>query len=534
MKTKLTLLTFFLGIFIGFSQNPGILWQNTIGSDENDPLTSFGATADGGTIMAGYTRSDISGDKTENSKGGIDIWIVKTDSSGNIDWQKSLGGSSHESFPSIIQTSEGGYILAAASDSNISGDKTDNKIGSDDYWIVKLDASGNIAWQKTYGGTGSDSNPHIIQTANGGYFVGGTSKSVVSGDKTEPRKGVQDYWVLKLDSTGNIIWQKSLGGSAEQNLNDVLQTADGGFILTGQSTSDAGGDKSENSQGADFWIVKLNASGIIEWENTIGGNKSDIPNSTIATSDGNYLITGSSNSDISGDKTEANFYALDYWILKIDPTGNILWQKTIGGANVDTGSHAIELNDGSYLIAGDSNSNTSGNKTDDIHIVYDYWLVRLDVSGNILSQVSIGGNGYEGGYPYNHLAFIALAADGNYLMACNSDSNISGDKTQDSKGGMDYWVFKSSSSVLGLEQNSSKATFRVYPNPNSGEFTIDLGKEYSEVSLQIYNVLGQIISSEKYDSIKTIHQEITGEEGVYFVKINSTHAGSKTLKVLKQ
>ena len=529
MKTPVTIFALLLVLFTTYSQDPAIMWQNTIGGSKGDSFKAFEATADGGTILAGLSFSNISGDKTENSNGRADLWIVKTDNTGNIEWQNTIGGSESDYAHSIKQTSDGGYIVGGTSDSNISGDKTENSKGLMDYWILKLNSLGDILWQKTYGGAQNDIYPKIVETTEGGYFVGGYSRSGVGGDKTEPSNGSSDFWVLKLDNSGTIVWQKTIGGSRSDDLNAVLQTPDGGYMLGGTSNSNASGDKSENSKGEeDYWIVKLDSSGNVEWDKTIGGDDWDNLWSIITTSDGNYLLTGWSSSH-SGDITQPVYGIISYWILKIDANGNILWDQTIGGSHLDRANSAVELGDGSYLISGTSDSNISGNKTDNSHGEGDYWLVRLGASGNIISQKSIGGSLHE-----SDSALILVGTDGNYLMACSSNSNISGDKSENSEGEEDYWVFKTTPGILGVEQNDMEPTFNVYPNPNSGLFTINLGKEYTDVTVQTSNTLGQIISSEKYALAKTIEQEINASAGIYFVKVSTPKEGSSTLQIIKQ
>src|SRR5690606_31076466 len=200
MKTLISLLLLFYASGLA-AQDPAIQWQNTIGGSDGDFMTVLEATDDGGYIMGGYSSSNISGDKTENSNGGIDMWIVKIDASGNISWQNTIGGSGDDFLISLKQTSDGGYIVGSGSDSNISGDKTENSKGGLDYWILKLDTAGNILWQKTYGGNMPEFDNHIMETADGGYFVGGYSDSGISGDKTDPTNGQRDYWALKLNSS---------------------------------------------------------------------------------------------------------------------------------------------------------------------------------------------------------------------------------------------------------------------------------------------------------------------------------------------
>ncbi|MEO5572206.1 MAG: hypothetical protein ABIT08_12530 [Bacteroidia bacterium] len=224
-----------------------IEWQNTIGGDSLDEPRSIQQTADGGYILCGFSLSNSSGDKMENCIGNWDYWMVKTDAFGNIQWENTIGGNGWDWPYSIQQTTDGGYILGGFSDSNISGDKTENSNGGYDYWIVKTDSAGNIQWQNTIGGSGYDFLYSIQQTTDGGYILGGFSNSNISGDKTENSNGDKDYWIVKTDAIGNIQWQNTIGGSNRDELLSIQQTDDGGYILGGTSWSNISGDKTENN-----------------------------------------------------------------------------------------------------------------------------------------------------------------------------------------------------------------------------------------------------------------------------------------------
>jgi hypothetical protein len=419
---------------------PEIQWQNTIGGNSEDMLFSVTQTTDGGYLLGGYSYSGISGDKTETSQGGSDYWVVKLDGSGNIEWQKTIGGSDWDQLRSVIQTTDGGYLLGGMSASGISGDKTQASQGGSDYWVVKLDGSGNIEWQNTIGGNSSDYLYSVIQADDSGYLLGGYSFSGISGDKTEESQGgYWDYWVVKLDGSGNIEWQNTIGGNASDVLRSVIQTDDGGYLLGGDSDSGISGDKTEASQGVnDYWVVKLDGSGDIEWQNTIGGSFYDILYSVIKTTDGGYLLGGNSWSGISGDKTEANQGYYDYWVVKLDGSGNLEWQNTIGGDKEDLLYSVIQTIDGGYLLGGYSFSGISGDKTEaNIQPDYsDFWVMKLDGSGNIEWQNTIGGNSDD--IPFS----VIKTTDGGYLLGGTSGSGISGDKTEASQGSADYWVVK--------------------------------------------------------------------------------------------
>lgn len=209
-----------------------------------------------------------------------------------IEWGKSLGGNYIELSPDIYQTSDGGYITAGASNSQ-NGDVTGNH-GSLDYWVVKLESNGNIQWQKSFGGTADDQAHSVRQTADGGYIVAGSTES--TNGQVTGNHGNNDYWVIKLDASGSLEWQKTLGGSSNDIARSVRQTSDGGYIVAGSSSS-SNGDISGNHGGSDYWIVKLTSTGNIQWEKSLGGNNSDDASSIAQTTDNGYIIAGTSSSN---------------------------------------------------------------------------------------------------------------------------------------------------------------------------------------------------------------------------------------------
>ncbi|MBP6455573.1 MAG: T9SS type A sorting domain-containing protein [Chitinophagaceae bacterium] len=398
MKKSIFILAiiFFLGTIFTFAQ-PSIQWQKTIGGNNYDYKPKIQLTKDGGYIIAENSSSSISGDKVENNL-STDIWIIKLDSIGNIIWQNTIGGNEGDNTTNIHQTFEGGYIVSGNSISGIGGDKTDSCYGNFDYWILKLDELGNLEWQKTFGGNELDESNSIQQTADSGFIIAGYSFSGISGDKLEPSLGLSDYWILKLNKFGDITWQNTIGGGDYDNANSIKQTFDGGFIVAGESYSEISGDKSEPKQAADFWVLKLDNLGNIIWQNTIGGISSDIPIEIQQTPDSGYIIAGISSSNISGDKSEANIGNWDCWIVKLDVQGNILWQNTIGGFAVDAIQDFEQTIDGGFILAAFSQSGIGGDKTEPCFGVSDFWIIKLDAIGNVVWENTIGGNGYDVAY----------------------------------------------------------------------------------------------------------------------------------------
>lgn len=359
--------------------------------------------------------------------------------------------------------------------------------------------------------------------------MGGYSDSGVSGDKTVPSKGQRDFWALKLDASGNIVWQKAFGSSLVDRPQATFQTSDGGYILGGFSNSGISGDKTEASRGGnDYWIIKMDGSGNLQWDHTFGGNDSDVLRDIIQSADGGFLAAGYSKSNISGDKTENSQGDYDAWILKLDGNGNMVWQNTIGGSAIDYPRDVKQLPDNTYLVANWSNSNISGDKTENSNGGYDYWLMRLNSSGGIISQNSIGGSADESG------SYSIPLANGNIAMFCSSDSNISGDKGDNSRGLDDYWVFEATPDILGTVETTFASTVTAYPNPTQGKCTIDLGALHTEATVSIFNHLGQLISAETFYNEKRLTVEITGSPGVYIATIHTAEGRQAFIKITKR
>ena len=321
---RLLLLSILLITGFSIGQVPVIEWQKSLGGTGFDYASSIQETSDGGYIVAGRSTSN-DGDVTGNH-GGYDFWVVKLDINGNITWQKSLGGSNVDYAFSIQETSDNGYIVAGRSSSN-DGDVTGNH-GSDDFWIVKLDINGNITWEKSLGGTGTESALSIQQTLDGGYIVAGRSTSN-DGDLTG-NYGGYDIWIVKLDINANITWQKSLGGTGAEYANSIQETSDGGYIVAGYSQSNDG-DVTANNGSFDFWIIKLDVNGNITWEKSLGGSDFDSAHSIHQTTDGGYIVAGSSLSN-DGDVT-VNYGNNDCWIVKFYECTNTSGSETVTECN---------------------------------------------------------------------------------------------------------------------------------------------------------------------------------------------------------
>jgi hypothetical protein len=415
----------------------GRVGDKTIGGTGGDDIGIGISTQDGGYVLGGYSSSNASGDKSENSRGATDYWIVKIDAQYNKLWDKTFGGTDIDQFESVISTTDGGYLIGGSSNSDISGDKTASSNGSYDYWIVKTDDQGNKLWDKSFGGEANDLLSSVVATADGGYILAGRSESDASGDKSENVSGADDFWIIKIDSKGNKEWDRTIGGSGSDGRPLISAGADGTWLLCGNSSSDKSGDKSEDNKGGqDFWVVKIDNQGNKVWDKTIGGNDNDNMSAVIPAPDGGYLLVGSSISDASEDKSENSKGGFDYWVVKIDDGGNKVWDKTLGGVGRDAATCAVATPDGGYLVGGVTNSDASGDKSEDVYGYEDYWVVKIGARGDKLWDKNIGGTASD------NLA-STLLTDGGYLLTGSSNSNASGDKTENTKDGCcisDYWI----------------------------------------------------------------------------------------------
>jgi hypothetical protein len=330
---------------IKLDANGNLQWTKTIGGKDWDVGTSIIQTSDGGYAIAGYT--------TSFGAGGADVYVVKLDAHGNLQWTKTIGGENDDRGSSLIQTSDGGYAIAGHTKSFGAEER--------DVYVVKLDANGNLQWTKTIGGKDWDVGHSLIQTSDGGYAIAGETESFGAGDG--------NVYVVKLDANGNLQWTKTIGGENTEKGRSLIQTSDGGYAIAGTTTSFG-----EGLSGA--YLVKLDANGNLQWTKTIGGPEYEDGLSLIQTSDGGYAIAGSYGL-VDDDE---GIHPFDVYVVKLDANGNLQWTKTIGGPRSEIGFSLIQTSDGGYAIAGYTESFGAG--------FSDVYVVKLDKNGNACCAVS--------------------------------------------------------------------------------------------------------------------------------------------------
>jgi uncharacterized repeat protein (TIGR01451 family) len=387
-KFYTTLLACFAS-FLLYAQAPGIKWSRPIGGTSVDAGRIVTPTADGGFLIASETSSsdgDVSG-----HHGGTDIWIIKMASSGAIEWQKAFGGSGNEFVRKMIYLPDGGAAIMGITNSN-NGDITTPR-GNGDIWAFRIDASGNLLWNRTLGGTALDELRNADKTLDNGYILTGFTSSNnwdVSGNH-----GGEDIWVVKLSSSGAIEWQKCLGGTGADRPRAIMAMADGSYVMTGSTTS-ADGDVTTQHGGNDLWLVKLDASGNILWQRAYGGTQHETGFHCVLSSDGNSLValanTNSNDGDVSGYSGLSNYP--DVWVASVSyANGTLNWQKPIGGNLTEDPIALIKDADGNYLVSMITNSGDRDAVT--TRGSYDVLLMRLNTSGTPLWTKCFGGSRSE-------------------------------------------------------------------------------------------------------------------------------------------
>lgn len=409
----------------------------TIGGSQEDDALAVTETSDGNIAVLGFTQS-IDGDVTGKMTTVSDYWLVKLDQDLNIIWQKTYGGSNDDRGQDIISTTDGGYFLTGYSRSN-DGDVGEN-FGFHDFWVLKLDAAGDIIWEKSIGFAGNDRSFSAVQTLDNGFFIAGFLDVSASGGqgnddnsddlgRSASRHGVGEFWGVKLNAQGQTQWRRYFGGSNNDRAYDVVQSSNGDLIMVGSSESDD--FDITNPQGSyDFWAVKVNSEGDLLWQKNFGGTKIDIGYSIAKTFDNHYLFAGDTRSD---DGDVQNFKGnTDYWVVKFDDSANMLWQNTYGGTDFESARSVLQLQSGEILVTGSSRSNDS--QVSENFGQNDVWIVLAEDSGNFKSGLTVGGSQLD-------LANDAVQLQNGEVVIVGSSESSDGLITEN-KGSKDILILK--------------------------------------------------------------------------------------------
>jgi hypothetical protein len=473
----ITLLSFFnLSLFAQLKQGAA-----AIGGKSGSVCYSIIQAKDHGYAMAGCTNSYGAGNE--------DVYVVKLDSNGKLQWAKAIGGQNFDQGWVLIQTHDGGYVVI--------GRTASFGAGNQDVYVIKLDSAGNLKWTETIGGSNNDNGYSIIETKDKGLAIAGMTNSFSIGS--------YDVYVIKLDSAGNLQWTRTVGGVGDDEGYSIIQARDGGYVIAGYTTSFGAGDD-------DVYVIKLDSVGNLQWTKVIGGTNVDLANSIVQATDGGYLIGGSTGS-----------YGLDMdmYVIKLDSLGNLKWTRTIGGPRNEMGLYMATTNDKGYAIIGYTDS--YGADSNDIY------MVKLDSAGNLKLTRTIGTGATTniawGITQTNDKGFaitgwilsttgstdacmIKLDSSSNTCLTTINDSGRISSGGKVSSGGTitskDSGIFGSGGKVnsggvytpiCGVESVNDivapENSVQVYPNPNNGVFTIEEQGISNKEYIEVYNMLGE-------------------------------------------
>ena len=411
------------------SSNGTLELVQTFGGSKNDVAKSVVSTVDGGFAVLGYTQS-LDGDITDKATENYDFWMLKFDSEAQLEWNKTYGGSGDERGRSLIETSDGGYALLGYSDSS-DGDVSSNN-GNRDFWLVKINASGVLSWQKSFGYEGEDEGVSIIETSDNHLMLSGVLDVTASGGegnqgRFSTRHAGGDYWAIKITPTGDIVWSRFYGGTFTDSPTGIKETLNDGLISVGGSDSNDV-DISNNKGSYDFWIVKSDRNGDIVWEKSFGGSEIDEARDVISDGTGNHIIVGDTRSN---DQDVAfNNGAADLWVIKVSNSGELLWNTSICGSNFDVARSISTTFNNEFIIAGSSrssNGDVSKNQGQN-----DAWVLKLDNSGQLLWETTIGGSEID-------FSYDAVQINNGTIVAVGETNSSNGDII-DNKGFTDLLI----------------------------------------------------------------------------------------------
>jgi len=484
MKNKKSLRYFLVLLFLTgiVSAQPDTLWSKRFGGGDLDEGSCVQQTSDGGFIITGYTFS--------YGEGLSDIWLIKTDDSGDTLWTKTFGGDQDDMANYVQQTNDGGYILV--------GYTRSSGAGIFDVWLIKTDDTGEMEWSKTYGGVDSDIGIAVQQTSDGGYAILANSDSYGA--------GMLDIWLIRTDSLGDTLWTKTIGDTLRQASKSFQLTSDGGYIITGHTSHPNPEPDRVGELIADIWLVRTDASGDTLWTRTFESENDSEGLAVIETSDGSYVIAG---------------YTWDYgWsdlvLIKTDDSGNTLWETILRGWHVEFPHALLETIDGEYFVFGHTSGLGIGTPGDNI------WLLKFDdTTGDTLWTKVIGGVGDD------RALFGQQTSDGGYILTGYTVQRGPLLNPNVGAGFWDLWLIRFAPEVfsrqLAMTESpgvypSSYHLHQNYPNPFNPITTVkyDL-PDQSRVDITVYDILGRqvktLVNGNQDPGSKSIIWDATDNEG---------------------
>jgi hypothetical protein len=456
---KSTLAFFLCSLFckIAYAQ-PALVWQKTYGGSNHEYIWETIPTSDGGYAFVGFSESgdgDVSG-----NKGGVDLWVGKINAAGTIQWSNLYGGTQDEQGYDILQTADNGFMVAGwteSSDGNVTGHHGTST--NEDLWVLKLSSSGALVWNKCFGGTGNDDATAIVQTQHGNYYISGSTYSY-DGDVTGNHGSSEpDFWVIEINAGGTLLKQKCVGGSNyEEGINMAL-TLDNGCILCGRTSSNDY-DAIGYHAGSDMLIAKLDSNFVVQWSKCYGGSATEECNSIVQLSDGSYAALGytstHNNGDVSGHHGSQG--SDDFWLLKLTSAGAISWAKCYGGDSDDQANGLIISADGGYVMCGltfSGNGDVSGYHPGSF-LDPDIWVAKVNSSGTFQWQRCCGGSGQDE-------SFNVFEEGGGTCVLTGFTYSSDYDVTLN-RGSADGWILKVTGNAF-VRTYPENERISIYPNP---------------------------------------------------------------------
>jgi hypothetical protein len=522
MKRTLQILSLILFSTL-HSQTPNVIWSKYFGGTLGNATeaTSIQKTTDGGYIVAGR----ISGTHPEaanyhddgNSNYYPDGFVVKLDSNFVLQWSNCYGTIYNESIRQIKPTSDGGYIFVGEAFVASQGNN---------FWIVKINATGNVLWEKKYGGTGTDNAENVVEKIGGGYLVSGTSTS--SNGNVTSNFGYTDYWVINIDSNGNLVSNANFGGTSNDDCHGLVANPDGTYVVAGEAASYTGQVTCRTPAFCEssYWIAKIGNTDNILWTQCVGplssgSNLFCTPYDMIKTSDNGYILVGRGN-----DNTNGNTYgASDVWVVKLDSNGYVVWRENYGGSDNEYGYAIKETTDGGYIIVGDSYS-SDGNVTVTLtgYSQDNGWIFKINSTGVLQWQKTVGSSNFGNDY-FNDVIQIGP----NEYVAAGKAGLSNGDCID--SNGRRFWITKIATTALGIATStSSRFDIEVYPNPTNNIVNYKTNEVVKTVSIN--DISGRKVLEVSSDNI-TKTDISTLAKGVYVVTISNGYF-STTKKIIKE
>ncbi|UWX59146.1 T9SS type A sorting domain-containing protein [Chryseobacterium oranimense] len=515
---KLYMSAFTMCTILGLSAQE-VVWQKDIKSRTQDFLSQVTTTIDGQYLISGSSiqSSASTGSGTSNQKqnNGYDFHLVKLNQKGEEVWEKYLSGQNHDYLSASVATQDGGFLISGTSYSGKGLDKKEDSKGGSDIWLVRLNEFGDELWQKTLGTSSDEEARSVIQTIDLGFFVAGNVQNSSKG------YGSKDVFIVKLDKDGKEISQSVLGGKGLDEVEKMIPTKDGGALLGIYSRSNTGGSKkTENYGEGDYWVVKLNKEGKVEWEKDFGGKADDHIRTLALTSTG-YLIGGESRSERSGNKSAGIEKGTDLWLISLNERGEEIWQKSYNFGNRDilmgiSVLHSADDKSSKGILLGGYTQAEGKIQTDD----ETFWMLYLDQDGNEKWRKHVKG---ESRKREERLSDIKLNRDGSIILAGTSAEEL----------GKENWkIIK-----LGdkqLDQLIEKQDIKIYPNPVSDYAYVEIGFDFKEADIMLYDMGGRQLQSLKTKNKVTKINTQNLIQGAYLVTIKTGTNKTASAKLIKK